>query len=276
MAMVLEHRWIIINSVKRLMILFLGLALVGLWLICQTLPAAASPSSQVVYFTPTPRPDGRIIYIVKQPDTCISVSLLHRISEEQLRTLNNIRGLKCVIQVGQELLIGYAGPAESPTPGPSPTPTPLLPTSTPLPGKGAVCIVLFEDVNGNGLLEDTEALMVGGAVSVTDRSGKFSQTGTTTGDPTKPLCFENLVEGDYNISLAVPQGCNPTTFTSSSIKLQAGDTSILDFGAQVSLKAPPPAATPESGSRIPLFGLLGAGLILAGIGLGFYLRRIMK
>ena len=261
---------------KRLMIVLLGLVLVSLWLSRQTLPAAASSSPQIVYFTPTARPDGRILYIVKKGDTCISIYLLNRITLDQLRSLNSIRGTDCVIQLGQELLIGYGGPAESPTPGPSPTPTPLLPTSTPLPGKGAVCVVLFEDVNGNGLFEDAERMLEGGAVSVTDRSGKFSQTGATNLDPTKPLCFENITEGDYNISLAVPQGYNPTTSTSRSIKLQAGDISTLDFGAQVSLKAPPPAAAAESASRIPLFGLLGTGLILAGIGLGIYLRRIMK
>ncbi len=261
---------------KRLMIVLLGLVLVSLWLSRQALPAAASSRPQVVYFTPTPRPDGRIIYIVKQGDTCISVSLLHRISEEQLRNLNNIRGQNCVIQLGQELLIGYGGPAESPTPGPSPSPTALLPTPTPLPGKGKVCVVLFVDVNGNALFEENEVSMGGGAVSVSDLSGKFSKTGTTVEDITQPLCFEDVVEGNYNISLAVPQGYNPTTSTSRSIKLQAGDTSTLDFGAQISLKAPPAATAPETANRIPLFGVLGTGLILAGIGLGIYLRRIMK
>lgn len=261
---------------KRTSIFLLGLALVGFWLSRQILPAAASANPQVVYFTPTPRPDGRIIYIVKTGDTCISISLLHRISEEQLRTLNNIRGQNCVVQLGQELLIGYGGPAESPTPGPSRTPTPLLPTSTPLPGKGSVCVVLFVDVNGNGLFEENEAGMGGGAVSISDPGGKFSQTGTTTDDPTKPLCFDNVVEGSYNLSLAVPRGYNPTTSTSRSINLRAGDTSTLDFGAQISLKAPPAAAAPESASQIPLFGVLGAALILAGIGLGIYLRRTLK
>lgn len=261
---------------KRILILLLGLTLIGIRLSQQILPAAASSNPQVVYFTPTPRPDGRIIYIVKQGDTCISISLLHRISEEQLRSLNNIRGLNCVVQLGQEILIGYGGPAESPTPGPSRTPTALLPTPTPLPGKGSVCVVLFTDVNGNGLFEENETGMPGGAVSLSDPGGKFTQTGTTTEDPETPLCFENVVEGSYNISLAVPQGYNPTTSTSRSISLRAGDTSTLDFGAQISLKAPPPAAAPESASRIPMFGVLGTVLILAGVGLGIYLRRIMK
>ena len=258
---------------QRPLFLVLGLFAAAVWLVSQSLPALASPDRQVVYSTPTPRPDGRIIYIVQPNDTCIRIALLHKITEEQLRSLNNIRGATCVIQLGQELLIGYAGPAESPTPGPTPTPTPLLPTPTPLPGKAEVCVVLFEDINGNGLLEETEKLLADGAVSVSNRSGTYSQTGKTVTNPDSPLCFANVPEGDYNISLAVPQGYNPTTSTSRSIHLQAGDTSTLDFGAQASLKAPPPAAAAETSPRSPLLGLLGGLLILAGIGLAIYMRR---
>lgn len=261
---------------RRTAILIISLLLVGIWLGALSLPAAASPDAQIVYNTPTPGPDGRIIYIVQPDDTCIRIALLHQITEEQLRSLNNIRGQNCIVIVGQELLIGYAGPAESPTPGPSATPTPLLPTSTPLPGKAAVCVVLFEDVNGNGILEESEALLLGGQVSITNRGGTYSQTGTTLDDPASPLCFQDVLEGSYTISMAIPQGYNPTTSTSRTLVLQAGDTSTLDFGAQISLVAPPPSATPESASRIPLFGLLGVVLILVGIGMAVYLRRSLK
>lgn len=261
---------------RRIAILLLGLVLVGAWLMALSAPAAASPSAQIVYNTPTPGPDGRILYIVKPDDTCIRIALLHKITEDQLRALNNIRGSNCIVQLGQELLIGYAGPAESPTPGPSRTPTPLLPTSTPLPGKAKVCVVLFEDVNGNGLLEENEGLMIGGQVSINNRAGTFSKTGTTIDDLANPLCFEDVPEGTYAISIAIPQGYNPTTLTSRELKLQAGDTSTLDFGAQISLKAPPPSAAPAAANRVPLFGLLGLLLIGAGVGLAVYLRRTLK
>jgi hypothetical protein len=261
---------------RRIAIVFVSFLLVGIWLSSLPLPAAASPDAQVVYDTPTPGPDGRILYIVKPNDTCIRIALLHQITEEQLRSLNNIRGQNCIVVVGQELLIGYAGPAESPTPGPSATPTPLLPTSTPLPGKASVCVILFEDVNGNGLFEESESLLLGGQVSITDRSGTFSKTGTTLDDPANPLCFQDVIEGSYTISMAIPQGYNPTTSTSRTLLLQAGDTSTLDFGAQISLKAPPSTAAPESASRIPIFGFVGVVLIGAGIGLAVYLRRTLK
>ncbi len=262
---------------KRLSVLLAILLCAAAALASLALPATAAPNPQAVYFTPTPRPDGRIIYVVKKGDTCISISLLHKITEEQLRQLNNIRGTNCIVQLDQELLIGYGGPAESPTPGPSPTPTPLLPTLTPLPGIGRICVVLFNDINGNSQFEESESAMTGGEVSVTNKSGTFSKVGATLESVTTPLCFENVIEGDYSISIAVPQGYNPTTTTSRNISLKAGDISTLDFGAQVSLKSPPVAVrTDETPSRVPLFGLLGGALILAGIGLGIYLRRSLR
>ncbi len=256
----------------------IGLLLVSLFLISSVLTVSASPQSQAVYYTPTPRPDGRIIYIVKQNDTCISISLLNNISLDTLRNLNNIKGSDCVIQLGQELLLGMAGPAVSPTAGPSQTPTPLLPTSTPFAGNGEVCVMLFNDINGNGLAESNEAAMAGGEVSLTDQKGRYSNTGATVEIPDstvdRPLCFADVPEGSYNVSIAVPQGYNPTTATSFTLSVVAGSTSTIDFGAQESLRisVTAPVETPRS----PLLGILGGALILAGAGLALYLKRSTK
>jgi len=64
--------------------------------------AQAAPLGQSPIFTPTPGPDGRIIYIVKANDTLLSISLTTGVPVEQLRALNNISG--DTIIVGQELL----------------------------------------------------------------------------------------------------------------------------------------------------------------------------
>lgn len=260
---------------KKSLLIPLGLLLLGALFLQAVRPAAASPQPQSVYFTPTPRPDGRIIYIVKENDTCISIALLNRITEAKLRELNNLTGANCIIRIGQELMLGLAGPAESPTPGPSPTPTVALPTPTPLPGKGKICVLLFEDTNGNGLPEETELSLPGGAVSLTDKVGKVSQTSKTTPDDREtPLCFEDIPEGEYNITVAAPQGYNPTTVNTYTLKLRAGDTSTLDFGAQPSAKNPPPAQLGEE--RSPLLGILGGLLILAGLGAGLFFWRMKR
>jgi LysM repeat protein len=244
--------------------------------LCLALQMTSSPGrAQATYQTPTPGSDGRILYTVNPGDTCLGIALLTGVPIERLRELNDLKG-DCVLQPGQKLLLGLAGPPEQQTntPGPSPTPTPLLPTATPQKGYGEICIVLYDDVNGNALREDGEGMIAGGAVSITDRSGSYSHTETTTAGP-DPLCIQNVPEGEYNVSVAVPQGYNPTTALNYALTLQAGDKSTLDFGAQQDAQAP--AADGNGGSgRSPLLGLLGGLLLLAGIGLGVYVRQLRR
>ena len=115
--------------------------------------AQAAPAGQVPIYTPTPLPDGRIIYIVRANDTLLSISLISGVSVEELRELNNLSG--DTIFEGQELLLGLAGPPEvTPTQGPTPTDTPLLPTPSPKPGLGTLCILLFNDQNGDSIQQN--------------------------------------------------------------------------------------------------------------------------
>ncbi len=252
---------------------FLGLALVALLVYSLAgLPSASPAQAQAVYETPTPGADGRILYTVKAGDTCISISLLTGISQDKLRQLNNIQGTDCTLQVGQELLLGTGGPSGgTPTPGPSLTPTPILPSSTPFNGNGEVCILLYNDVNGDAVRQTEEVAIPGGAISLTDRLGKYSQTGTTVAG-TDPVCFSDVPEGDYNVSVAVPQGYNPTTVMNYALSVKAGDQSILDFGAQTSSQAAP--VTPSDGGHSPMLGVLGGALLLIGAGLAIYVRRL--
>jgi hypothetical protein len=236
------------------------------------IPAAAAPPQQAYYLTPTPGADGRIMYTIKEGDTCISISLLNNVSVEQLRTLNNIVGTDCPVILGQKLLLGTVQ-SVTPTPGASPTPAPILPTPTPFNGSASVCIMLFDDVNGNGIAETGESMLAGGAVSLTDRIGKISKTGSTTAGPDL-LCYADIPEGDYNISVAVPEGYNATTNTNYPLKVAAGDQTVLDFGAQISVKALPPL--PSEGGRSPLLGILGAVLVLGGIGLAIFMFTMRR
>ncbi len=235
-------------------------------------PAAANPPAQAFYYTPTPDADGRIMYVIKEGDTCISISLLNRVDLDQLRLLNNLNA-ECVLIPGQKLLLGTAEAAPTPG-GPTATPTSPLPSPTPFKGNGEVCIVLFNDINGNALAEPGEAAISGGAISLTDQLGKVSLTGTTNASLEEPSCFLDLPEGEYNISVAVPEGYNPTTRMDYTLPLRAGDQSTLDFGAQVSSQG---QAEPVSeGGRSPLLGILGGLVVLGGIGLGVYARAASR
>ncbi len=247
--------------------LILSLLLTGLILLSLTFPAAASPVPQAYYQTPTAGTDGRIIYIVKQNDTCISISLLNNVPLDTLRQLNKIEGTNCLLLVGQTILLGVV---EEPTatPGPTPTATPILPSPTPFNGSGEICILLYNDVNGNGMAETGENPLAGGAISISDRAGKVSLTGSSSA-AADPVCFADIPEGDYNVSVAIPEGYNPTTNNNYPLKLQAGDRTVLDFGAQISARALPIPV--EEGGRSPLLGILGGLLVLAGIGLGIFM-----
>lgn len=238
--------------------------------------AQAAPPGQIPIYTPTPRPDGRIIYIVKPNDTLLGISLITGVSVEQLRALNNLTG--DTIYEGQELLLGLAGPPEeTPTVGPSPTPTPILPTPTPQPGFGTLCLLLFNDLNGNSIREANELSISGGAISFGNRAGNISRNMTSSGGQ-EHQCFDNLPEDTYSISVAIPEGYNPTTTTDAEVRLAAGERVYVNFGAQMNsqevLEAPTIPA-PEGG-RSPLLGVIGGLFLLSGIGLVLFAGRLMR
>lgn len=225
------------------------------------------PLPQAYYYTPTPQADGRILYTVKANDTCISIALLNGITEDDLRALNNLQGDDCLyLQEGQQLLLGVL---EEPTATAEAVQTTLEPTATPFKGNGTICIYLFNDENGNAIAEEVELPLAGGEVSVRDRLSIVNLTGTTD-DSGDPICFEDIPEGDYDLSVAIPEGYNPTTVLNYTLNLLPGDVSIVDFGAQPSSRALPMFGEDNSS---PFLGILGIVFIAAGVGLWFYLRK---
>ncbi len=236
-------------------------------------PVSAGPQPQVGYQTPTAQPDGRVIYIVQPGDTCLRIQLLtnNGTTIEELRTLNKL-DQNCTLAEGRELLLDIVTPEPSPTPNPLMTATPPLPTPTPFKGSGNICVMLYNDVNGNAVREGTELPMEGGAVSITDRLGTISETGTTL--PTIEMLCKEVPEGTYTISMAIPGGYNATTSMNLPLRVEAGDSAILEFGAQVSTQAQaqsPSATEPDAAPREPLMAILGGLLVLGGIGLGVYI-----
>lgn len=235
---------------------------------------ASAPAQGSAFSTPTPLPDGRIIYIVQEGDSCFRISALSGVPIEQIRSLNRL-GEDCALRVGQELLLGIGGPSgATPTPETAATATPeLQPTPTPpVAGEARVCVVFYEDINGDALRQDTEPLLADGALSISGASGQFSQTANTPGG-TDPLCFERVPEGNYNISIAPPENYNPTTQLNHTLTINAGEQVEIIFGAQqaiAELPAQPGETRTGTGS---LLGILGVGFLLAGVGLGVFAWR---
>ncbi|MGE5221187.1 MAG: SdrD B-like domain-containing protein [Omnitrophica WOR_2 bacterium] len=258
---------------SRILSILIGILVLAL-LLRQT-TASAAPVAQFTPFpTPTPGPDGRVIYIAQKNDTAWRIAAIFGLKLDQLRVLNKW-GENPIIQEGQQIILGFSGPAEtSPTRGPSATPAPSEPTPTPLPGWGNLCVILYNDLNGDSLREETESAIPGGAISVTDRSGKVSKTEKTTGG-LDPICFKELPEGNYNISVAVPEGYNPTTVMNQGLALNAGDTTNVAFGAQEDTLTLAAAPAPQGSGKSPVLGIAGAALLLLGAGLGLFAGRLV-
>jgi hypothetical protein len=153
---------------------------------------------------------------------------------------------------------------------------------------------LFEDVNGNALREETELGLAGGAISVTNSLGGYSQTRDSISeidletDEPAYICFggipegleelpesEKLPEGKYTVSAAIPDGYNPTIDLSYSIDVNAGDRAFVAFGAQ-SQAITGDSLVDDGNGQSALLGIIGAVLLLGGAGLGWYAMRMGK
>lgn len=256
----------------------ISLFVFGLWL-----PANAAPPAQVQYATPTPGQDGRIIYIVQPGDTCTRVTLLNGISEQILRQLNSKLDENCTLIEGQELLIGLAETSGgTPTPGPSPTPLPPTASPTPFTGTTEICVLLFEDQNGDAFRQETEPAVAGGAVSVTEINGEYSAAQDTVINPDpeayQGICFSDVPEGSYNITVGIPDNYNPTTELTRRLDVNAGDRAEVSFGTQSQdIVVDPGAEEPAIGEgRSPVLGIIGFLLLAGGGALGYYAWRSGK
>jgi hypothetical protein len=261
---------------KHLLVIFsILLLMLGISTVYVAGNVTADYDSQVFYFTPTAQPDGRIIYIVKENDTCISISLLNNIPEDQLRLLNDLGGDGCLfLRVGRELILGTV--EAEPTVNPEFTATPLLPTPTPFNGTGDICVLLFEDINGNTIIDDEtiELPLARGEVSLTNRMGSVSLSQSTNN--TEEVCFTELDEGEYTVSVAIPSGYNPTMRNSTSIQLRAGDTARIDFGAQLSSAGEVIQEEAPTTNRSPFLGIIGGLVLVVGLFFGIYAIRLQK
>ena len=260
-------------------LLILLLIALGLSLSTWRLPASAQGTP---YQTPTPNANGDIIFKVRPGDGCISISLLTNVPIETIKSLNGLDDAACSsLLEGQDIVIGRVEPVvltQTAMPTATIPPEMITPSPTPSPGTATICVVLFHDKDGNGMRTEGEDYLYGGEVSVSNPDGSVSLTGTTVAgnpDEVQPRCFPDLPQGSYNVSVAIPDGFNATTITNYALEVKAGEDATIDFGAQES--APSAGViTPDSARRSPVLGIIGGLVLLAGLGLAFYMWRTRK
>lgn len=240
-------------------------------------PVAAAPQLQNTPFpTPTPGADGRILYEVQSGDTLFGIAATAGLTVEELRSLNGFGAEDEALFTGQILLLGLAAPAEEPTATPAPqeatieAPEPTVGVST-----GEVCVLLFHDINGDAIRQEEEPSIALGAISLSERTGIFSAQQETL-EGLDPQCFENVPEGDYNITVAIPEGYNPTTAMNVELVVTGGAESAATFGAQLNSDALAEQPISTEGGRSPILGIIGVTLLIAGLVLGFFSMRMAR
>jgi LysM repeat protein len=275
-------------------------------------PATNPPPAATAFKIPTPDASGNVVYVVQAGDTLYRIAGITGISVDQIRALNGLTS--DILSIGQRLIIvqGAAAAATATTApaataaatsgsdataavteaGATETATSAAQGSTPnapggtavaqvtaaaTPGTGTVCALLWNDKNGDGIRDATEALLPGGQIAVVEiATGKPIQAYTTDG-VSEPHCFKDLPAGQYTVSFAAPSGYNATTVTSTPLDVETGVTKALEFGAQPSAAiANQPAARPSNSAL--LTALLFAGgvvflLLAAGVAAFLFLRR---
>jgi hypothetical protein len=117
---------------------------------------------------------------------------------------------------------------------------------------------------------------------VTENNGKYSASLDTIlpADTTvyPGVCFTNIPEGMYNITVAIPDNYNATTELSYTLEVNAGDRAFVPFGAQSQDVVADPGTEDDgsAGGTSTVLGIFGALLLLGGAGLGYYAWRTGK
>ncbi|MCB9443663.1 MAG: LysM peptidoglycan-binding domain-containing protein [Ardenticatenaceae bacterium] len=202
--------------------------------------------------TPTPDAEGNIFVIVQPNDSLWAIAARAGIPLADLLALNNLTE-NSIIAPGDQLLIGRAEPAATPTeplPPPSPTATrpPPPPTATAVPPPPtAICLKAFTDLNRDGKHNAGEPFKA--AVAFTIFTTQAVVANYVTDGISEPHCLENLPPGDYNITRSIAQGETLTTQGDWTI-------SLAPYGGARYSAVPhrplPPSPFPRSKPPLPL------------------------
>ncbi len=255
---------------------------------------------------PTPDDSGQIIYYVQPNDNLVHIATIAcgetMECVEKLKLANGLTG--DIIYPGQRLIIGpLEGTLSAVEAEETPAPAEADDTSSaaemaaeegavagageveavaeeaaggeaapPQEATGAICVTLYSDANGNGVLDAGEQLVAEGIFSLVNLDNGETLDSYATDGASEPYCFADLATGTFRVLSAAPVGHTPTTRVDWDLTLAAGSTANLEFGAQFTGEEVAPTEVPESTPLQPaLIGAFGVVLLLSAAGISGYL-----
>ena len=133
-------------------VLFLLIAMLGF----AVLRTGDFAQAQTPYNTPTADVTGRIVYIVQPGEFCSQIQERTGVPISEIIRLNGLTEA-CQVFAGDEIVIGMVEVTPlPPTVTPTTPPGQITPTLTPMPGLAEICVVLFRDMDGNGMRTESE------------------------------------------------------------------------------------------------------------------------
>ncbi len=210
--------------------------------------------------TPTPRPDGAVVHVVQLGDTLYGIAYEYNVSPDQIIRLNNITD-PGMLSVGQELVIALPTNPPTPTMTPALTPAPTTPAAlapTVAPAGAGLCVLVYQDRNGDTFRQaDTEELLPGAVVSVLGAAGAAALSYTTDGLK-EPYCFTDLPAGQYRVSIQSPAGYQASGPSDLAVIVSAAGAPQVELGVKrsevISVTTPQPGATQPSAEKTPVGG----------------------
>jgi hypothetical protein len=179
----------------------------------------------------------------------------------------------------ENLIIQIKVQANAPAPMAAVTATPQeqlppTPAPSPTPATGQICILAYNDRNGDRQQDADENLLAGVVFTLSDANGP--REAYTTDGVSEPYCFVDLQPGSYSVSAKSPANYSVTTEKTTVVALNGGMKTDILTGARRG--GPLPTPTKEGGaSSAAGSSLLGSAgrvilivvLVLILIGLGF-------
>ncbi len=201
-------------------------------------PTSDQPQPTVgPYYTATPSPGGSTIHTVVAGDTLFGIAIDYGVDLDELRRLNaGTLGPNDMLSIGQEIVVkpgtgGDVQPTATPEvvqpPATLPTPTvqATSPGGAPAADKGVICVLAFNDANGDMFRqsESGEMALPNAEITVVGTGGAL--TPYRTDGFSEPYCFQDLAAGQQYIVRHTPP---------AGYKTDVGPWNLIVSGGQVS------------------------------------------